>query len=542
MPPEKPALEYDYRPTEYLDFTVPSVRRGMEAALQRVEAQLGREYPMWIGGREVREGEPFASTNPNDPEQVVGRFQRASRETAERAVEEAWKAFPAWSARPAKERAAVLFRAAELALEERLELAAWEVFEVGKTWAEADADVAEAVDFLNYYGLEMLRYDRGMPVLDTEPDENRTIYLPLGVGAIIPPWNFPLAILTGMSSAALVTGNTICLKPAHDAAAVGYQFVRLVHEAGLPPEALNFLTGSGAVVGNAWVEHPKTRFIAFTGSKEVGLQVNELAARPRPGQLWIKRVVAEMGGKDAIVVDADTDLDAAAEAVRVSAFGFQGQKCSACSRAIVVDEVYDAFLEKLVARTREMRLGPSRDPETEMGAVVSERQHETVREYIEIGKTEGRLVAGGEPVEGKGWLIPPTIFADVRPGARIEQEEIFGPVLAVIRARDFDDALRIANDTEFGLTGGVFTNDPEKIERAKRDFFVGNLYVNRKCTGAIVGAQPFGGFNMSGTDSKAGGRDYLGLFLQAKSITERRLPAPGAVAEAREAAQESLVP
>ena len=522
MADDKPALEYDYRPTEYLDFNQPNIRRGMQAALARVEAQLGAEFPLWIGGREEREGELFESRNPNDPSQLIGRFQTASRETAERAVEEAWKAFPAWAGRPAPKRAHVLFRAAELMLEERLELAAWQVFEVGKTWSEADADVAEAIDFLNYYAHEMLRYDRGMPVLDTPPDENRTIYIPLGVGVVIPPWNFPLAILTGMTSAGLVTGNPICLKPAHDSVTIGYQFVRIMHEAGLPPETLNFLTGPGRDVGHALVIHPRTRFISFTGSKEVGLAINEAAAQPREGQRWIKRVVAEMGGKDAIVVDEDVDLDVAAEAVRASAFGFQGQKCSACSRAIVHEAVYDEFLDKLVAKTRAMRLGPAREPESEMGAVVSEAQYETVLEYVEIGKQEGRLLLGGEPAEGPGYLIPPTIIADVKPGARIEQEEIFGPVLAVIRARDFDEALAIANDTEFGLTGGVFTNDPGKIERAKREFFVGNLYVNRKCTGALVGAQPFGGFDMSGTDSKAGGRDYLGLFLQAKSITERK--------------------
>jgi 1-pyrroline-5-carboxylate dehydrogenase len=348
-----------------------------------------------------------------------------------------------------------------------------------------------------------------------------------------------------MSSAALVTGNTVSLKPAGESAAIGYQFVRILHEAGLPPETLNFLTGPGSVVGNALVVHPRTRFISFTGSKEVGLQINELAARPQPGQRWIKRVVAEMGGKDAMVVDSETDLDAAVEAVRLSAFGYQGQKCSACSRAIVHEAVYDDFLQKLVKKTRAMRLGSPRNPETDMGAVVNESQYRKVLEYVQLGHEEARVMTGGEPVAGSGWMITPAIIADVKPGSRIEQEEIFGPVLAVIKAADFDEALAIANDTEFGLTGGVFTNDSDKIERAKREFFVGNLYINRKCTGALVGAQPFGGFNMSGTDSKAGGRDYLGLFLQAKSITERKLPvaaeAAGQAAEA-EARQPSLVP
>ncbi|MBA2565115.1 MAG: L-glutamate gamma-semialdehyde dehydrogenase [Gemmatimonadetes bacterium] len=519
---DRPTLEYDYRPTEYLDFSQAGNRRAMEAAIARVESRLGREYPMWIGGREMREGDLFTSVNPNDPAQVVGRFQTGSRETAERSVDEAWNAFPAWATRPARERADILFRAADLMRDERLELAAWMIFEVGKTWSEADSDVAEAIDFLAYYAHEMLRYDRGMAVLDTAPDENHTLYIPLGVGAVISPWNFPLAILTGMSSAPLVAGNTICLKPAGDSAAIGYQYVRIMHEAGLPADTLNFLTGAGSVVGNAVVVHPRTRFVSFTGSKEVGLQINELAAKTVPGQRWIKRVVAEMGGKDAMVIDRGVDVDAAAEAVRQAAFGFQGQKCSACSRAIVHEAIYDEFVEKLAEKTRAMRLGPSRDPAVQMGAVVSENQYRTVRKYIEIGRGEGRLVTGGETPAGPGYLIPPTIIADVAPGARIEQEEIFGPVLAVIKARDFDDGLRIANDTEFGLTGGIFSNDPVHIERARREFFVGNLYINRKCTGALVGAQPFGGFNMSGTDSKAGGRDYLGLFLQAKSITERR--------------------
>ncbi|HEV7843135.1 MAG TPA: L-glutamate gamma-semialdehyde dehydrogenase, partial [Pyrinomonadaceae bacterium] len=423
----------------------------------------------------------------------------------------------------------ILFRAAAGLRERKHEMSAWMIQEVGKSWAEADGDTAEAIDFCEFYAREMLRYAGDQPLTKIEGEDNRLEYIPLGVGCVIPPWNFPLAIMAGMTVAAAVTGNTVVLKPSSDAPVIAYKFFEILEESGLAPGVVNFMTGSGAEVGDVIVDHPLTRFIAFTGSKEIGLRINERAAKVQEGQLWIKRVVAEMGGKDAIVVDAGVDLDDAATGVVQSAFGFQGQKCSACSRAIIHTDVYDEMLEKIVERTEKIKVGDPTEPATSMAAVINRKAFKTINEDIEKGKAEGgRVLAGGGADGEQGFFIEPTVIADVKPGATIEQEEIFGPVLAVIRAESFDDALKIANDTQYGLTGAVYTNDPEKLERARREFHVGNLYLNRKCTGALVGVHPFGGFNMSGTDSKAGGRDYLALFMQAK------------VSSAKIAARESL--
>jgi 1-pyrroline-5-carboxylate dehydrogenase len=395
-------------------------------------------------------------------------------------------------------------------------------YEVGKTWPEADADTAEAIDFLEFYARENLRY-AGVHACTPVPGEKPTlVYLPLGVVAVIPPWSFPLAVMLGMTAAALVSGNTVVLKPSSDAPTIAQELVSLMRSLGLPPGVLNLVTGAGGEIGDDLVGHPRVRMVAFTGSKEVGLRINELAARRGSGQLWIKRVLAEMGGKDAIIVDSEADLDLAAQGVTASAYGYQGQKCSACSRAIVDDSVYDAFLERLLAKVSALNLGPATDPGSQVGPVVNERAMRSILDYVEVGRGEGRVLAGGSPAgDDSGYYVAPTVIADVEPRARIAQEEIFGPVLPVIRARDFDDALAIANDAEFGLTGSVYTTNREKIERASRELFVGNLYFNRKCTGALVGGHPFGGFNMSGTDFKAGGTDYLLLFLQAKAISER---------------------
>jgi 1-pyrroline-5-carboxylate dehydrogenase len=396
------------------------------------------------------------------------------------------------------------------------------VFEVGKNWAEADADVAETIDFCDFYPREALRLSKVEPPIQLPGEHDLLWYIPLGVGAVIPPWNFPCAIMAGMTLASIVAGNTVILKPSSDSPAIAAKFVELLQEAGLPDGVVNFCPGAGASFGNAVVEHPKTRYIAFTGSREVGLDIHQRAATHQPGQIWIKRTILEMGGKDAIVVDADANIDAAVEGVAAAAFGFSGQKCSACSRLILDEKVYDTFLERLKARVEKITVGdPTENPG--MGPVVNEAAMKSILDYIEIGKKEGRLLTGGARAtdKGDGFFIQPTVIADIKPGARIEQEEIFGPVLAVIKSRNFDEALRIANDTEFGLTGAVYTSSRDKIERAKREFHVGNLYVNRKCTGAMVGAHPFGGFNMSGTDSKAGGPDYLYLFTQAKSIGEK---------------------
>lgn len=502
-------------------FTDPADVAAMEAALEEVRKVFGRVYPLVIGGERVETAKRIRSINPAAPSEVVGETASASAQDAQRAIDAAERAFQTWKHVPAAERANVLFRAAALLRDRRFLYDALLVYEVGKSWPEADADVAEAIDFLEFYGREMLRYAQPQPVTPIEGEKNELVYIPLGVGVVIPPWNFAAAIMMGMSAAAIVAGNTVVLKPSSDAAIVAAWFVDLMDEAGLPAGVLNFLPGAGSEIGDLIVAHPKVRFISFTGSKEVGLHINELAAKPEKGQRWIKRVVAEMGGKDAIVVAADADIDAAVEGVAVSAFGFQGQKCSACSRAIVEAPIYDEFIEKLRARVAKIAVGDPRRRETYMGPVVNAKALETISQYVEIGKREGRLIAGGKRVEGEGYFLEPTVIADVAPDARIAQEEIFGPVLAVIKAKSFDDALAIANDSEFGLTGSVYTTDEKKIERARDEFFVGNLYFNRKSTGAMVGGHPFGGFNMSGTDSKAGGRDYLLLYLQAKTISRR---------------------
>ncbi len=502
-------------------FADPAERAAMEAALAEVKAEFGRTYPLVIDGRRVETAKRIRSLNPAHPDQVVGESASASKADALAAIDAAGRAFETWKRVPMPERAEYLFRAAELLRERRLRYDALLTYEVGKTWPEADGDIAEAIDFLEYYAREAIRYAQPHPIVPLDGEQNEMIYIPLGIGAVIPPWNFAGAIMIGMTAAAIVTGNTVVLKPSSDSVVVAAWFVDLLHEIGLPNGVVNFIPGSGGEIGDAIVAHPQIRFISFTGSKEVGLHINELAARPQPGQKWIKRVVAEMGGKDSIVVAADADVDAAVEGVAVSAFGFQGQKCSACSRAIVEAPIYDAFLEKLKARVAAIRVGDPAEAGIGMGPVVNAAAAESIAGYIEQGKREGRLISGGNRLAGPGYYLEPTVIADVAPDARIAQEEIFGPVLAVIKAESFDDAMAIANNTEFGLTGSLYTGDERKIARARDDFFVGNLYFNRKSTGAMVGAHPFGGFNMSGTDSKAGGPDYLLLFLQAKSIARK---------------------
>ena len=505
----------------YTDFTEPANRRRMERALEQVRAEFGREYELIVAGERVKTGDLLRSLNPSRPSEVVGFHHKATAELAGRAVEAAYEFFPEWASTPAADRAEMLFRAADILRRRKFEFDAWLVYEAGKTWPEAEADVSEAIDFCEYYAHNMLRLAAPEPLVQLQGEKDELVYLPLGVGVVIPPWNFPLAILVGMTTAALVTGNTVVIKPSSDTPTIAAKFAEVLAEAGFPPKSFSLLVGSGAVIGDSLVEHPKTRFVSFTGSRDVGLRINELAAKPRKGQIWIKRVVAEMGGKDAIIVDRECDLDNAAQAVLFSAFGYQGQKCSACSRAIVDEAVYAEFLEKLRQKAAAIKVGPSDDPGNYMGPVINEGAKRSILKYIEIGKKEGRLVSGGAAAGGEGYFLEPTIITDVDSKARVFQEEIFGPLLAVAKARDFDHALTLANDSEYGLTGAVFTNNPEKIRKAKRQFFVGNLYVNRKCTGAMVGAHPFGGFNMSGTDSKAGGPDYLLQFTQAKSIAEK---------------------
>ena len=504
----------------YLDFSKPENQQPMEQAIAALRSQADRTWDLVIGGKRLKAKEQFQSLNPSD-KSVVGTFQKATIKEAEKAMEAAQAAFATWRFVPAIERASIIFRAARIMRQRRFMFDAAMVLEEGKNWLEADGDFAEAVDFLDFYGREAIRYDQPVGVTPVPGESQEVRYIPLGTGVVIPPWNFPCAIMAGMTTAAAVTGNTVVLKPSSDAPLLAAMFMDVLEEAGLPPGVVNLLTGPGGAVGDYLVEHPKTRFISFTGSKQVGLGIIEKAAKVSPGQIWIKRVVAEMGGKDCIVVDSEANVDEAVEGTAIAAFGFQGQKCSACSRAIVDARVYDEFVAKLTERVKKIKVGPVDKRENWMGPVINERAYQSHLAYIEVGKTEGRLVAGAKKAPGDGWFIQPTVFADIKRNARLAQEEVFGPVLAIIKARNFDDALAIANGTVYGLTGAVYTRNRAKIYQAKQEFMVGNMYINRKCTGALVDVQPFGGFNMSGTDSKAGGRDYLLLFLQAKSMTER---------------------
>ena len=453
---------------------------------------------------------------------MVGIHAAAEAEHADGAVRAAEAAFACWSRVPVTERAGLLLRAAALVRERRFTFCAWLTFEVGKNWAEADADVGETIDFLEFYAREALRLDGVETPIQMPGERNRLRYLPLGVGAVIPPWNFPLAIMAGMTAAAIVCGNTVVLKPSVDAPTVAAVFFELLEEVGLPAGVVNLCQGEGPGFGAAVVAHPAVRFVAFTGSKAVGLEIHESAARTQAGQRSIKRTILEMGGKDAIIVCADADLDAAVEGVAASAFGFSGQKCSACSRAIVDASIYDEFVARLKARVEAIQVG---DPAANFygGPVISQRAFERVLGYLEVARGEGTIVCGGHSVATPdlGYYIEPTVVTGVSRLARIAQEEIFGPVLAVIRSQSLDEALAIANGTEYGLTGAIYSTSRATLSRAAEEFHVGNLYLNRKCTGAMVGAHPFGGFNMSGTDSKAGGPDYLLLFTQAKSVAEK---------------------
>jgi 1-pyrroline-5-carboxylate dehydrogenase len=506
----------------FFDFSRDDNARKMRSAIAKVRGQLGREYDLIIGGKRSKTTDKIRSLNPTRPSDVVGIHQKAGKEHVEPAMQAALKAFETWSRTSVEERASLLFRAADIMRDRKMEFMAWLVFEVSKNWAEADADISETIDFCEFYAREALRFARAETPIQLPGERDTLMYIPLGVGAVIPPWNFPCAIMAGMTLASIVSGNTVILKPSSDSPTIAAKFIELLEEAGMPEGVVNFCPGGGATFGDAIVSHPKTRYIAFTGSREVGLHINQSAAKQQPGQIWIKRTILEMGGKDAIIVDADADLDSAVEGVAQAAFGFQGQKCSACSRAIIDERIYDKFLEKLKNRVERITIGDPAE-NVNMGAVINEGSMNDILRYIEIGKKDGRLITGGARATeaGEGYFIQPTVIADIPPKSKLEQEEIFGPVLVVIKSRNFDHALEIANDTEFGLTGAVYSSSREKLDRAVREFHVGNLYLNRKCTGAMVGAHPFGGFNMSGTDSKSGGPDYLYLFTQAKSIGEK---------------------
>ncbi len=503
------------------DFSKPENRKRMKDALSRVEKELGKDYPLIIGGQGVDKEEKIVSISPSHKETVVGRVARADEEDAEQAVEAALEAFADWKEKDPEVRAGYLFKAASIMRDRKMELSAWMIYESGKTWEEADAEVGEAIDFLEYYGRQINRVS-SPPELHTNPGERNTMYrIPLGIGTVIAPWNFPLALFCGPVSAPVVTGNPVIAKPSNNTPVIAYKFMEIMEEAKFPAGVINYLPGRGREVGEYLVKHRETSFINFTGSKEVGLKINETAARITPDQKYFKKVIAETGGKDAIIVDESADLDAAVEGIIISAFSYQGQKCSACSRAIIHSDVYDEIMEKLVERTKKLQIGDCLNPDDDMGPVIDEEAYKEILKYIEIGNDEGELLIGGQAIdELDGYYIQPTIFGDVKSGARIAQEEIFGPVLSCIRVKNFAEALEVANDTVYGLVGSVYTNDREHIDWAKKEFHVGTLYFNRACVGALMGVNPWGGFKLSGTNAKTMGPEHLLLFLQGKSVSE----------------------
>jgi 1-pyrroline-5-carboxylate dehydrogenase len=510
----------EYKNEPLTDFSISKNKSAFEEALKRIDSEKGEIYPIIIGGEKIYTEKNIVSINPSKNDEVIGSTATGTAALAEKAVIAAEKAFKTWKNVSVKERANYLFNIAAIIRRRKHEFSALLTEEAGKIWAEADGDTAEAIDFLEYYGRQALVLEKGMPLASCEGEQNECNYIPLGVGIVIAPWNFPLAILVGMTAAAIVAGNTVVLKPSSLAPIIAAKFMEVLEEVRLPEGVVNFLPGPGKECGDYLVAHPKTRFINFTGSMEVGLNINKLASQTVPGQKWMKRVVAEMGGKNGIIVDSEADLDAAADGIVTAAFGFQGQKCSACSRAIIVEDVYEELTQKIIEKTKVLKVGPAREFGINMTAVIDKSSYEKTLKYIEIGKSEGTLLVGGVKVGENGYFISPTVFGNISKDARLSQEEVFGPVLSLIKAKNFDDAIEIANNTMFGLTGAVFTKNRSKIEKAKREFHVGNLYINRKCTGALVGTEPFGGFNMSGTDSKAGGSDYLLLFMQAKTVGE----------------------
>ena len=516
----------EFRNEALTDFSQPQAQQAFHDALALVKSEIGRTYPMHIGTEQILLPGTFDSINPARPQEVLASFPDGGAEHADQAIAVAQQSFQTWQSVPVAERVGYLLSAAAEMRQRKHEFNAVMVLEVGKSWAEADADTAEAIDFLEYYARQMLRIADSSDQLSANPFNERLNfhYIPLGVGVIIPPWNFANAILCGMTAAAIVSGNTVVLKPAEQSPWTGYKVAQLFWNAGLPAGVLNFITGPGEIVGARMVEHPQTRFVAFTGSRPVGVGIYEKAARVQPGQRWLKRSILEMGGKDAVIVDESANLDEAAKGIVASAFGFQGQKCSAGSRAIIVDAVYDEVASKVVEHAKALSIGATDPgPDVYLGPVIDEEAFEKIQHYIDIGKEEGTLLLGGgvHQTPENGYFIEATIFGNVDGQARIAQEEIFGPVLALVKAADFDEALAIANSTEYGLTGALYSQDRQNLQAATERFHVGNLYLNRKCTGAMVGAHPFGGFGMSGTDSKAGGPDYLLLFTQAKSIAEK---------------------
>ncbi len=524
--PTDPAKPAAFVNMPHADFSRRENRGVYDEALQKVRARLGAHHPLRIGGRDTESARTLTSVNPSAPDEVIGTVAYGGRAEAEAAVAAARAALPAWRDTPAVERAAVLFRAAELMRREAVELAALETLEAGKPRREADGDVAEAVDFLEYYGRETLRLARPRVLGHVPGEHNVYFYEPRGVALAVAPWNFPLAILTGMTSAALVTGNPVIVKPAGPTPVIAAQLVRILEQAGAPPGTVNYLPSPGAEVGDFLARHPGVDLIAFTGSMEVGLHLMSQAAQ-NPARDAVKKVIAEMGGKNAVIVDADADLDVAVSEVVASAFHYAGQKCSAASRVIVLEAAHDDFVRRLAEATRSLRVGPAEDPATRVPPVITGEARDRILGFIETGRRESTLAATVEPPSGGwpsgGYFVAPHVFTGVRPDATIAQDEIFGPVVAVMKAADMDEALAIANGVRFALTGGLISRSPASIERVRREFRVGNLYINRGITGALVDRQPFGGFKMSGVGSKAGGPDYLLQFVEPRVTTENTM-------------------
>ncbi|MBP1970414.1 1-pyrroline-5-carboxylate dehydrogenase [Virgibacillus natechei] len=510
-----------YKHEPFTDFSVEANKNELLEALKHIESDLGKEYPLIIGGERITTEDKIVSKNPANKEEVIGYVSKADNELAEQAMKVADETFSTWRKSDPGFRAGILFRAAAIVRRRKFEFIAHLIKEGGKPWKESDADVAEGIDFLEYYGRQILELGQGAEVTSRPIEYNQFHYIPLGVGIVISPWNFLFAIMAGTTTAAMVSGNTVLLKPASSTPIIAYKLMEVLEESGMPAGVVNYIPGPGSEVGDYLVDHPRTRFVSFTGSRDVGTGIFERAAKVQDGQQWLKRTIIEMGGKDTIVVDRDADLELAAESIVHSAFGFSGQKCSACSRAVIHEDVYEDVKDRVVELTKELTVGnPSEASNKYMGPVIDQHAFEKIMDYIELGKKEGNLLVGGDGDDSKGYFINPTVFADVDPEARIMQEEIFGPVVGLTKAQDFDQAIDIANNTDYGLTGAVISNNRTHIEKAREDFHVGNLYFNRGCTAAIVGYHPFGGFNMSGTDSKAGGPDYLIHHMQGKTTSE----------------------
>ncbi len=513
----------EYHCEPYTDYTHPNHAAAYRQAIAKVSSELGKDYPLIIGDQKIMLEDKVVSHNPCKPSQIIGQVSSATKEHADQAIEVAYKAFETWKNTPLETRVAVLVKAAAIIRERKLEYNAWLTYEVGKNYAEAEGETAEAIDFLEYYARSALKLCKPIQTYQMAGESDRAEYIPLGVGVSITPWNFPFAIFLGQACAPIVAGNCMIVKPAEDSAVIAFKAIELLLEAGLPSGVINFLPGLGEVVGDYLVKHPKTRFISFTGSKNVGLYINAEAAKVVTGQRWIKRVTLELGGKDGMIIDETANLEEAATAAVAGAFGFAGQKCSALSRLIVVESVYPEILEKVIAKVNALTVGDPLENKY-VNAVINLESLEKSRTYLELAKTEGRVVTGGTASsnpETEGYFVQPTVVADVKPTGKLAQDEIFSPILAVIPVKDFETAMFVMNDTEYGLTGGLFSSDPSRLEYAERELHVGNLYLNRKITGAMVGCHPFGGFNLSGTDSKAGGPDYLLHFLQMKSIARK---------------------